>query len=101
MTEKNGTFNIDVEKGFLVLEDEDGNKEKFYIEDDIEVDAKRYLILCHEDEVDLNEFVAVRVETDENGEEYLVTIEEEEELERLQDALDELEEFGEEDEEVE
>lgn len=90
MSENNGTFNIDIEKGFLILEDEEGHKEKFYIEDEVEVDEKRYLILCHEEEVDLGEYVAVRVENDENGEEYLVTIEDETELARLQEALDEL-----------
>lgn len=87
-----GTFNIDAEKGFLVLEDDEGNRERFVIEDDVETEGHRYLILCHEEEVNMGEYVAVRVETDEEGEEYLVTIEDEEELTRLQLALDEIDE---------
>lgn len=94
-----GTFNIDAEKGFLVLEDDEGNRERFVIEDDVENEGHRYLILCHEEEVNMGEYVAVRVETDEEGEEYLVTIEDEEELTRLQEALDEIDENFEGDEE--
>ncbi len=93
---KDGTFNVDLEKGFLILEDEEGNEGKFIIEDEVEVDGKRYLILCHEEEVDLGEYVALRIETDENGEEYMVTLEDEDELSRLQEELDKMfEEFGE------
>ncbi|AZR73621.1 hypothetical protein BBF96_09605 [Anoxybacter fermentans] len=85
-----GTFNIDVERGFLILEDDEGHQEKFLIEDDVTVDGKRYLILVHEKEVNLGEYIALRVEMDESGEEYLVTIEDEDELMRVQEALDEM-----------
>lgn len=95
----NGTFDIDMENGYLILEDEEGNKAKFIIEDDIEVDEKRYLILCHEDEVELGEFVALRIDTDENGDEFLATIEDEAELARIQEYLDESFEYEESDEE--
>ncbi|MCK4259762.1 MAG: DUF1292 domain-containing protein [Halanaerobiales bacterium] len=89
MSEK-GIFNVDVERGLLILEDEDGNEEKFIIEDEIEFDGKRYLILCHEEETDLGEYIALRVEKDENGEEFMMTIEDDDELNRLQEELDKL-----------
>lgn len=88
-----GRFDVDMENGFLILEDEEGNKAKFFIEDDIEVDDHRYLILCHEEEVDTGEFVALRIDLDENGEEYLSTIEDDAELARIQEYLDEMADF--------
>lgn len=88
-TEKGGTFDVDIEKGFLVLEDEKGNKEKFVIEDDVMINEQRYLILCHEEEMDLGEYIALRVEEDEDGESFLATIENEKELGQIQGWLDE------------
>lgn len=84
-----GVFDIDAEKGFLLLEDEDGNQERFMLEDDVTVEGNRYLILCHEDEVELGEYVALRVVVDEEtGKEHLEIIEEDEEIEKLQQFLE-------------
>lgn len=89
MTENNGgSFSIDAEQGFLVLEDEEGNKARFFIEDDLDLDGKRYLILCHEEEQDMDEYIALLVGEDEDGDTYLTTVEDETELNRIQEALD-------------
>ncbi len=99
MTDNNagGTFSVDAEQGYLILEDEEGNKERFIIEEDVEVSGKKYLILCHEDEVSLGEYIALRVDEDpETGDSYLAAVEDETELTRVQEALDELDDFEEE-----
>lgn len=90
MTENiDGSFSIDAEEGFLVLEDEEGNKARFFIEDDLDLDGQRYLILCHEEEQDVGEYIALRVGEDEDGDTYLTTVEDEAELNRIQKVLDE------------
>lgn len=90
MTENvDGNFSIDAEEGFLVLEDEEGNKARFFIEDDLDLDGQRYLILCHEEEQDVGEYIALRVGEDEEGDTYLTTVEDEAELNRIQKVLDE------------
>ena len=90
MTENiGGSFSIDAEQGFLVLEDEEGNQARFFIEDDLDLKGKRYLILCHEEEQDTGEYIALRVGEDDEGDTYLTTVEDETELNRIQEALDE------------
>ena len=88
---------------FTVVDDE-GNE--YVIADLIEVDDKKYAILvaaeggCEcEDECDCEEEAFIlRVEEGADGEDELVDIEDDEEYERVLEALDELEEYEDEDE---
>ena len=84
----------------ITLFDEDGIETDFIIVDGIDYEEKAYLALveaAHADD-DECEFIILRVETDENEEEVLVTIEDEEEFNNVMqvfnEAMDEDDEFG-------
>lgn len=76
----------------VVLTDEDGEEHEFELLDVLEVEGRRYAVLVpsgDEDE-DADEAVILRLETDPDGKEVLVQIEDDEEWERVADAWDEL-----------
>jgi len=84
----------------VVLVDEEGIEYTFTIIDVIQVEGRDYVILLpEEDEVD--EAVILRLDTDVNGEDILVDIEDEEEWDRVVQAWEEIleEEYGKDDEE--
>lgn len=70
------------------LTDEDGNESQFELIGSREVDGQTYLALVPVDENDEDEYVILKVEIDENGEETLVTINDDDEFDRIADIFD-------------
>lgn len=91
----------------ITLTDEDGHEHEFTVLDVIEVDDREYAILVPaEEEEELTEAdaeaVIFRLETDEDGEEVLVDVDDDEEFNRVARAWEEMmEQEDEEDEEEE
>ncbi len=78
----------------VVLTDEDDVEHEFTVVDVIEVEGSEYAVLlpmdqepCEEDE---EEAIILRVESDEDGEDVLVEIEDEDEWERVAQAWEEI-----------
>lgn len=84
------------EMDMIVLYDEDGNETEFEVVATLEVDETEYAILLPRDdsrdpEAEIaDEAYVLRIEQDENGEDILVGIEDEEELNAVIDAYEEL-----------
>ena len=79
----------------VTLVDEEGNEHQFELIDVIEVDERRYAIMTpveEDDSAEEGEAYIFRLETDENGEEILVDVDDEDEFDRVCAALDELDE---------
>lgn len=80
----------------IVLYDEDGNETEFEVIATLELDDNEYAILLPKDadiepETDeVDEVYVLRMEKDENGEDVLVGIEDEEELNDVIEAYEEL-----------
>lgn len=73
------------------LTDEDGNEGEYEQIGVAEVDGKVYhaLIPLNENGEEAgDEYIILRTETDENGDEYLATIEDDEEFDRIADLFD-------------
>ncbi len=70
------------------LTDEDGNENQFELIGQKEIDGATYLALVPIDENDDEEYVILKVEQDENGEEVLATINDDDEFERVADIFD-------------
>jgi uncharacterized protein YrzB (UPF0473 family) len=104
MTAKNENSEYDV----FTLTDEDGNESQFELLGNLELDGNKYVALIPFEGED-DEYVILKISTDESGNEILLTIDDDEEFDKVADAfedsfmgeydLDEDEE--EEDEEVE
>jgi len=77
----------------FTLTDEEGNESQFELLGSHEVDGVTYLALVPVDE-NSDEYVILRLEVDENGEETLVTIDDDDEFDRIADIFDD-ELFGE------
>jgi uncharacterized protein YrzB (UPF0473 family) len=86
------------ESSVITLVDEEGNEHRFDLINVVELDEIRYAVMvpeitgaenAEEDEED-EEAVIFRIETDAEGEEILVDIEDDEEFERVCDYLDQL-----------
>ncbi|OPZ61977.1 MAG: hypothetical protein BWY85_02237 [Firmicutes bacterium ADurb.Bin506] len=81
-------------EGIVTLVDEDGHEQDFAIDEIVEIDEVRYAVLipveCYEneDEEVCEDAVIMRVEVDDDGEEYLADIEDEEEFERVVEVLE-------------
>lgn len=90
----------EMEQDWIVLMDEDGQEYRYSLERILEVEDKKYVILVPEiqENEDEEEAHVFRLDTDEEGEEILVDVEEEE-LKEVQDLLEE--EGMEEEEELE
>ncbi len=76
----------------LVLMDEEGQEHQFQVLDILEVDGTEYVVLLptepgEEDEEEVAE--VLRIETDESGEEVLVELDDEAELEKVARAWEE------------
>ena len=79
----------------VTLVDEEGQKHQFSLLDVVELDERCYALMVPAgeelaDEEEEEEAYIFRMETDENGEEVLVDIDDDEEFERVRAALDEL-----------
>jgi len=75
----------------FTLTDEEGNEQDFALLGSLEVEGTRYMALVPVDEEgneESEEYVILKCEADENGEESLVTIEDDEEFERIADIFD-------------
>lgn len=76
------------------LTDEDGVEMQFKFLAGAQIDGVEYLALVPSGEEDAEEYVILKLDKDENGEEILVTIDDDEEFDRVADLFeDEL--FGE------
>ncbi len=81
---------------FIVLYDEDGNETEFEVIATLEVDDNEYAILLpgnadiDPESDEINEVYVLRMEQDENGEDVLVGIEDEDELNEVIMAYEEL-----------
>jgi uncharacterized protein YrzB (UPF0473 family) len=86
----------------FVLTDEDGKEIEFALLGSCTLDDKLYLALIPADEADNpnSEYVIMKAETDENGEDVLCTIEDDDEFERIAEIFDD-QLFDEEEEDVE
>ncbi len=84
------------EMDMIVLYDEDGNETEFEVVATLEVDENEYAILLPRDdsrdpEAEVaDEAYVLRIEQDDSGEDILVGIEDEEELNAVIDAYEEL-----------
>jgi len=75
---------------FYTLTDDEGNETQFELIGKCELEGVVYLALVPEEDADSDEYeyVILKVETDENGEEILVTIEDDDEFDRVADIFD-------------
>lgn len=74
------------EDDIYILTDEEGNENKFELQGSLELDGVTYLALIPIDETD-DEFVILKAETDEDGEEILVTIDDDDEFDKIADIF--------------
>lgn len=74
------------EDDIYILTDEEGNENKFELQGSLELEGITYLALIPIDETD-DEFVILKVETDEDGEEILVTIDDDDEFDKIADIF--------------
>lgn len=77
---------------YYTLTDEEGNESEFELLATAELDGVTYYALVPAEETDNEyaEYVVLRREKDENGEDVLVTIEDDDEFDRVADYFDEL-----------
>ena len=73
----------------LTLTDEDGVEKDFAVIGDMELDGNNYLALVPNDE-DGDEFVILKLAIDENGNEMLVTIDDDDEFDKVADAFEDV-----------
>ncbi len=72
----------------FTLTDEDGNESQFALMGELELDGNIYLALVPADNEDADEYVVLKVTVDENGEEILVTIDDDDEFDKVADAFE-------------
>ena len=78
---------FEFEQEVFTLTDEEGNESDFEFIGRIELDDNTYVALIPVDGGE-EEYVILKVETDENGEEMLITIEDDEEFDKAADAFE-------------
>lgn len=79
------------EAEIFTLTDEDGNDAEFELLAEIEDNGITYLAMAPLDAADdSEEYVVLKVEIDENGEETVVSVDDDEEFERIADKFDDL-----------
>ncbi len=88
------------ELNWITLVDEEGKEHRFNLINILEMEGLKYAVMVPEQQASENEEEAFifRLETDEDGEEVLVDIEDDEEFNRVCELLDELEDEDEEEE---
>jgi len=85
--EDEGTFWVDEETKELVLQEED-DEQRFYIDEEVELNDNKYLVLIpseDQDEYEDNEALVLKVMV-EDGDEVLSIIENDEEFEKVREA---------------
>lgn len=91
LTEENeldGEFETE-EVEIVTLTDEEGNESEFEVIGDILIEGVKYMaFMSTEDNSD--EYVVLRCEADENGETLLVTIDDDDEFDKVSEAFDEV-----------
>lgn len=88
---QNEEMGMEEEDDLFTLTDEEGNESQFALVGDLELDGQEYLALIPADtegDGEEDEYVILKVTTDENGEEILVTIDDDEEFDRVADAFE-------------
>lgn len=80
------TDNMERENIFT-LTDEEGNESEFELLGELTIDDNTYLALIPLDG-DEDEYVVLKIEVDENGDELLVTIDDDDEFDRVADAFE-------------
>ncbi|PWM68053.1 MAG: DUF1292 domain-containing protein [Clostridiales bacterium] len=78
---------FDFEQEVFTLTDEEGNESDFEFIGRIELDDNTYVALLPVEGAE-DEYVILKVEKDENGEEFLSTIEDDEEFDKAADAFE-------------
>lgn len=88
------------EMNWITLIDEDGKEHRFNLLNILEMEGLKYAVMVPEQQAneDEEEAFIFRLETDEDGEEVLVDIEDDEEFNRVCELLNELEDEEEEEE---
>ena len=88
-TEKNQAME---DENIFTLTDEEGNESQFALVGELELDGHEYLALVPVDadqgSDEEDEYVILKVTADENGEEILVTIDDDDEFDRVADAFE-------------
>ena len=70
------------------LTDEEGNELNFRLLAEAEIEGTTYLALIPEEDNEAEEYVILKLEQDENGEQLLVTIDDDEEFDRIADFFE-------------
>lgn len=78
---------FEFEQEVFTLTDEEGNESDFEFIGRIELDNNTYVALIPVEGTE-EEYVILKVETDENGEEMLITIEDDDEFDKAADAFE-------------
>lgn len=89
--EKKDLGENEYEEEILILTDEEGNEMNFALLSSLEYEGSEYRALIPVDEEGnetSDEYVILKIATDENGEEVLETIEDDEEFDRIADIFD-------------
>ncbi len=78
------------DESVYTLTDEDGNEEEFVLLGSAEIDEKIYLALVPAAQADSEdgEYVILRQDKDENGEDLLVTIDDDDEFDKVADLFE-------------
>ena len=74
-------------ENIFTLTDEEGNESEFELLGELNIDDNTYLALIPLDG-DEDEYVILKVEVDENGDELLVTIDDDDEFDKVADAFE-------------
>jgi uncharacterized protein YrzB (UPF0473 family) len=77
------------ELGTILLYDENGDEVEFEVVTKLDIEDKEYVIVTPLDE-DSDDAIALRIEKGEDGEEVLVTVEDDEEFEMIEEAYETL-----------
>ena len=90
----NEVYNMENEREFFTLTDEDGNEIEFELIGETEVDGVLYLAMIPADqkgeEQGFYEYVILKNEVDENGEDMLVTLDDDAEFDKVADSFDDM-----------
>ena len=88
---QNEAMDMEEDDAIFTLTDEEGNESQFALVGEMELEGQEYLALIPvdtEDGDEEDEYVILKVTTDENGEEILVTIDDDDEFDRVADAFE-------------
>ena len=90
----NEVYNMENEREFFTLTDEDGNEIEFELIGETEVEGVTYFAMIPADqqgeEQGFYEYVILKVEAGEDGEDMLVTIEDDAEFDKVADIFDDM-----------